>query len=185
MAGAGRSGARRSRACAAASASSAITISAFVTQARACRAEVIPMLTWSSWPAEDGIESTAAGWARLFDSLTSEAAVYCTIMKPEFTPERSTRKAGSPLLVEGSRSRYRRRSEIDARLTTAAENESSIWATGCPWKFPPETTSPESGRTIGLSVTDEISISDTASACASASRNAPWTWGAHRSEYAS
>ena len=44
------------------------------------------MLTWSSCPADDGIESTEAGWASDFDSDTSDAAVYCTIMNPEFIP---------------------------------------------------------------------------------------------------
>jgi len=40
------------------------------------------MLTWSSWPAEDVIESTAAGCARLFISDTSDAAVYWHTMNP-------------------------------------------------------------------------------------------------------
>jgi hypothetical protein len=60
------------------------------------------MLTWSSCPAEDGIESTAAGWARPLPSDTREAAVYWTNMKPEFSPASSTRNAGRPLLVAGS-----------------------------------------------------------------------------------
>ena len=40
---------------------------------RACRAAVIPIETWSSCPADDGIESTDAGCASDFDSDTSDA----------------------------------------------------------------------------------------------------------------
>ena len=65
----------------------------------------MPMLTWSSCPADDGIESTDAGCARLLHSLTSDAAVYCTSMKPEFRPLSATRNAGSPLFRVGSSSR--------------------------------------------------------------------------------
>src|SRR6266542_1845118 len=145
----------------------------------------MPMLTWSSWPADDGMESTEAGWARLFDSDTSDAAVYWRSMNPEFMPGRSTRNAGRPLFVAGSSSRYSRRSEIEANPTVAAARASSDTATGWPWKLPPESTSPDSGKTIGLSETEDISISRTSSAWRSESRNAPWTWGAQRSEYAS
>ena len=97
VAGPGSSGDRRSSACAAASASRAITVSAFATTSRACRADVMPMLTWSSCPALEGIESTEAGCASDLHSLTSDAAVYCTSMKPEFSPEPCTRNGGSPL----------------------------------------------------------------------------------------
>ena len=59
----------------------------------------MPMLTWSSWPAEDVIESTAAGCARLFISDTSDAAVYWHAMNPELTPASPTRNAGRPFEV--------------------------------------------------------------------------------------
>ena len=139
------------------------------------------MLTWSSWPADEGIESTAAGWARDLLSETSEAAVYCTIMNPELSPGRSTRNAGSPLLEFGSRSRYSRRSEIEATPTVAPARASRATATGWPWKFPPETTSPSS-KTMGLSDTEPISVSMTRAVNPSTSRKAPWTWGAQRNE---
>ena len=53
-----------------------------------------PMLTWSSWLAEVGMELTLAGWARLLFSETRAAAVYCTIMKPELRPPLVIRKGG-------------------------------------------------------------------------------------------
>ena len=56
------------------------------------------MLTWSSWLAEVGRESTLAGWARLLFSLASAAAVTWAIMKPELSPGSATRKAGRPLM---------------------------------------------------------------------------------------
>ena len=43
---------------------------------RACRAEIEPIETWSSWFALVGIESTEAGWARTLFSDTRAAAVY-------------------------------------------------------------------------------------------------------------
>ena len=64
------------------------------THSRAWRAAIMPIETWSSWPAEDVIESTEAGWARVFISETSEAAVYWQTMKPELTPASPTRNGG-------------------------------------------------------------------------------------------
>ena len=61
------------------------------------RAEMVPMLTWSSVLAEDGIVSTLAGCASTLFSLTSAAEVYCTSMKPELIPPSRVRKAGSRL----------------------------------------------------------------------------------------
>lgn len=57
-----------------------------------------PMLTWSSFPALVGIESTEAGCASVLFSETSAAAVQCAIMKPLWRPPNSalTRKAGRP-----------------------------------------------------------------------------------------
>lgn len=60
--------------------------STFVTlemTVRSLRAAVVPMLTWSSWFAEDGMESTDAGWHSTLFSETMEAATYCVIIKPE------------------------------------------------------------------------------------------------------
>ena len=87
-------GARSSQAWAAASTSMAIAASASRMHSRAWRAAIMPMLTWSSWPAEDVIESTAAGCARLFISETRDAAVYWQTMNPELTPASPTRNGG-------------------------------------------------------------------------------------------
>ena len=46
----------------------------------------LPIETWSSLPADDGIESTLAGWQRTLFSLTSDALATCAIMKPEWSP---------------------------------------------------------------------------------------------------
>ena len=67
--------------------------------ARSRRAPWVAIETWSSWLAEVGIESTLAGMARCLFSPPSgrraRAAVTCGIMKPEFSPGSSARKAGS------------------------------------------------------------------------------------------
>ena len=60
------------------------------------RAANVAMLTWSSWLAEVGSESTDAGCASDLFSEASAAAVTCAIMKPELTPPSSTRNGGSP-----------------------------------------------------------------------------------------
>ncbi len=55
----------------------------FCTLARmlpSLRAAMLPILTWSSWLAEVGMESTEAGWARTLFSETRDAAVYWAIM---------------------------------------------------------------------------------------------------------
>ena len=54
-----------------------------------------PMLTWSSCPCDEGIESTEAGMHSPLDWLTIDAAVYCGIMKPLFSPGLATRNFGS------------------------------------------------------------------------------------------
>ena len=143
------------------------------------------MLTWSSCPADEVIESIDAGWASDLLSDTSDAAVYWASMNPEFSPLRCTRNAGSPLDRAGSSRRNRRRSEMLATVTTPRARASSATATGWPWKFPPDSTSPVSAKTTGLSDTDPISRSRTWRLNDSTSRIAPWTCGAHRSEYAS
>ena len=58
----------------------------------------------------------------------------------------------------------------------------SASATGWPWKLPPETISPVSAKTRGLSVAAFTSRASTARQNPSPSRAAPWTWGMQRSE---
>ena len=67
---------------AAAISSTAITPAALRAICAALRAAIGAIETWSSWPAEVGIESTLAGKARLLFSLTSAAAVTCGIIRP-------------------------------------------------------------------------------------------------------
>ena len=67
-------------ACAAHSASMPSTVCALRITSSSLSAAVMPMLTWSSWSPELGIESTLAGWQRILFSATSAAAVYWTIM---------------------------------------------------------------------------------------------------------
>src|SRR3954467_14588946 len=82
----GSSGARNSTPCAPASSSIASARSEFARTCQAFNAAALPIETWSSCPALVGIESTLAGWQRDLLSLTSAAATYCGIMKPEFKP---------------------------------------------------------------------------------------------------
>src|SRR5439155_976616 len=92
----------------------------FVVVDTADPAAVLPVLTWCSCPADELLPSTDPGWPRLLHSDTTDAAVYWTIMNPEFIPGRSPRKPGRPLFVAGSSRRYRRRPEIEASPTVAA-----------------------------------------------------------------
>src|SRR4029450_12105315 len=69
--------------------------------------------------------------------------------------------------------------------TSAGASGSSATATGCPWKFPPESTSSSSGNTMGLSETAFASTSRTPRTNRSTSRVAPFTCGEQRSESAS
>ena len=75
-----------------------------------------------------------------------------------------------------------RRSLIVASCATASTSVSQPIATGAPWKFPPDTISSASAKTIGLSVAAFISMVSRCRTHASASRAAPWTCGAHRME---
>ena len=52
----------------------ATTVRALPSISRALRAAIVPMETWSSWLALDGMESTLAGWASTLFSETREAA---------------------------------------------------------------------------------------------------------------
>ena len=72
----------------------ASTRSVLSTTRRSFVAAFEPMLTWSSCPCDEGIESTEAGMQSPFDWLTIDAAVYCGIMKPLFRPGLATRNFG-------------------------------------------------------------------------------------------
>ncbi len=61
-----------------------------------------PILTWSSCPCDEGMESQDAGQQSPLFWLTTEAAVYCGIIKPLFRPDSATRKDGSPRCPEMS-----------------------------------------------------------------------------------
>ena len=74
-----------------------------------------------------------------------------------------------------------RRSAIAPTSATAIARKSQAKPSGAPWKLPHDSTRP-SGSTIGLSIAEAISAAATRSACASASRAAPLTCGAQRSE---
>ncbi len=89
----------------------------FVTR-RALRADQPPMETWSSLPAEVGIESTDDGCESTLFSDTNEAAVQWAIMKPLLRPPSFTRKAGRPDAA-GLMSRSMRRSLIEPISDTA------------------------------------------------------------------
>ena len=133
------------------------------------------MLTWSSWPAEDVIESTAAGWASVFISETSEAAVYWQTMNPAVYLGLADEERREPVGRLRSKSRYSWRLEMDASPTVAAARESQHSATGWPWKLPPERISAVSTSTTGLSETEASSISKVAAQLATTSRTAPCT----------
>ena len=126
----------------------------------ACLDAIVPIETWSSWFAEDGIESTLAGWANTLFSETNEAALYWTIINPEFTPPSLTKNAGRPWLSAGFTIFSSLRSDIFAISDKAIPKKSKASAIGSPWKLPPDIIfwfSP--GNIIGLSVTEFISIS--------------------------
>ena len=119
------------------------------------------METWSSRPADEGMESTEAGWQRILFSDTSAALVTWTIMKPELSPWRRARNGGSPE-SDGFTSCSTRRSEMVASWEAAMARTSSAKDTGWPWKLPPETMSPTSANTRGLSVAAFTSRESTA-----------------------
>ena len=89
-------GRRNSRAWAALKSSMPRTVSVLSTTRTSLVAEFDPMLTWSSWPCDEGIESQEAGQQRPLFWLTMLAAVYCGIMKPLFRPGLATRYFGKP-----------------------------------------------------------------------------------------
>jgi hypothetical protein len=71
---------------------------------------------------------------------------------------------------------------MSASSARATARKSSTNASGSPWKLPTLTTSSSSANTTGLSVTAPSSRSTTLLAKPITSRQAPWTWGAQRSE---
>ena len=155
------SGARRSSACVAHSASIATTVRELSIARRSFSPASHPMLTWSSVVPEVGIESTLAGTARRLHCDTIDACVYCASMKPEFTPGSGTRNAGNPFECAGSSMRSVRRSLIEAISDAAIARKSSANAIGSPWKLPALSTVPSSCKTMGLSTSLESSASVT------------------------
>ena len=107
------------------------TLRTFLLISRALRAAMEPIETWSSLSADVGIESTLAGWARPFSSDASAAAVTCAIIRPDWSPPRRVRNAGSPLSA-GLTSRSVRRSLIAASWASAMHSRSHAMATGAP-----------------------------------------------------
>src|SRR5229473_7125372 len=94
-----------------------------------------PMLTKSSKLFEVGIESLLAGCVSSLLSATSDVAVYCTAINPLDTPgfdPPPTKKAGSPLLSDGSSRADVLLSDMLARYEIAKAMMSSPMATGCP-----------------------------------------------------
>ncbi len=77
------------------------------------------MLTWSSWFALEGIESTLSGCERVLLSETNAAAVYWGIIKPLSRPEVLTSMDGKPSLNSGVVRRKVRRSEMLATADMA------------------------------------------------------------------
>ena len=126
------------------------------------------------------MESTLAGWARVLFSEARAAAVTWASIRPECTPPSLARNAGRPESM-GLTSRSIRRSLMAPSSATAMATISAARATGAPWKFPPESSSPVSAKTMGLSVPALISISTDRRAKPSASRTAPCTCGTQRS----
>ena len=74
-----------------------------------------------------------------------------------------------------------RRSLMLPSSAMAMASRSAASATGAPWKLPPESISPLSAKTMGLSVAALISMETVRVANASASRTVPCTWGMQRS----
>src|SRR5687768_7388463 len=111
---------------------------AFDNTVRNFRAAYVDIETWSSVFAPVGMESTEAGWARTLFSETIDAAVYCRIIRPEFTPGFTVRFAGRLRLCAESSIDCVRRSEMFPSSCTAMVRKSAARAIGCPWKLPAE-----------------------------------------------
>src|SRR5688572_29730972 len=100
MKGEDLAGFRNSKACAAVSSSMDRMRSKFFTTLKHLVAAFAPMLTWSSCPLEEGMESTEAGVQSCLFCETMLAAVYCGIMNPEFKPGLAAKNAGNSLCPE-------------------------------------------------------------------------------------
>ena len=122
------------------------------------RAACVAMLTWSSWLAEVGMESTLQGAAMVLFSDDQrggghlgdhEAGIEAAVLDQERAAARSS--SDRPARRCGARTRL----PISA---IASASVSAANATGSAWKFPPENTSPCSTNSSGLSVTALASI---------------------------
>ncbi len=102
----------------------------FTTTCCSFFALMLPMLTWSSLPALDGIESTLAGWQSTLFSLTRDALATCAIMNPECSPLPGARNGVSPVDSAGFTSCSTRRSLMFASSATAIAARSSASASG-------------------------------------------------------
>src|SRR5216683_2424351 len=132
VAGAGKRGARKSSARAAATSSTARMLVRLSSTVRSFSAAPQPIDTWSSCMPEVGTESTLAGAARRRFSATSEAAVYWATMRPELTPGSCARKGGKPSERWGSRRRSTRRSAMAPTSAAAMARKSAANASGSP-----------------------------------------------------
>ena len=144
------------------------------------------MLTWSSLPALDGIESTLAGWQSTLFSLTSDALATCAIMKPECSPlaggeerrepgrQRRVHELLDAPLADVRELGDRHRGEVERERERLAVEVAAADDVGA--------AVVASRKTLGLSVTLLTSRSSTPRTQASASRVAPWTCGMQRRE---
>ena len=170
----------KSNACAAVNISIAKIYLTFSIILYNCRAEFAPILTWSSWPFEDVIESVLAGFANCLLILTILAAVYWGIINPEFNPESTVKKDGRFLAPDIKLNILL--SDMFPNSASDIFRKSNIYARGWPWKFPPEMILLSFNDIIGLSVTEFISSVKTFDAYKIVSRVAPWTCGIHLNE---
>ena len=178
----GSSGARRSSARAAQTASTARMRRRLSTAARSFRAAPQPIETWSSCIALVGSESTPAGAASRRFSATIAACVYWAIINPELTPGSSARNGGRPSERLASRRRSVRRSAI-APVSAIGHREQ---VAGQGERRPVEVAAgldPSVGqhhRVVDRRA--ELRRGDADRRSARASRAAPFTCGAQRSE---
>ena len=116
-------------------------------------------------PGRHGVDAADGAAIALF-SATRAAAVTCAIMKPEFSA--AVLRPGRPAVrsSSGSTSIAVRRSEMLPISATASASVSAANATGSAWKLPPDSTSPCSTNSSGLSVTALASMPQRALAVA-------------------
>src|SRR5690554_362931 len=87
-------GSLKCKACEAFISSMARIVSTFLTKRKHLVALLAPILTWSSCPLEETIESTEDGMAKFLFWLAILAAVYCGIIIPLFNPGLLTKNSG-------------------------------------------------------------------------------------------